>query len=256
MTDQENYDDFFQGGEKIPSFKFEGVGSGVVGTIESMTKQQQTDFSDPTKKLFFDNGDPRMQLRVVLSTTLRGWQGVAKIPTDNEGHELPQSEDDGRRAVYVKSDMQRACADAFRASGAPGPRVGGKLGVKVSGFKDVQKGNPLTLYAAMYQAPVPVEDSFFAGGQQQPQGQPAQQQGQPQYQGQQAPQQPQYQQPPAPQDPWATGPTSPQTPPQQSQYAPQQPAAAPAPQDPWAAAGQPQQPAQAPAQQQYAEPPF
>lgn len=164
------YDDFFDGvGGGAPSFKFGDVGSFVRGTILDQFKQQQTDYADKNKKLFFDDGvTPRMQLAVTLQTELRNWEKCAKIPKDEQGNDKPASEDDGKRRIYIKSDMQRAVGQAIQASPQQkgGLKNGGTLAVKLSGHKDVGKGNPLSLFEAKYEPPA-AGDGFFDGGAQQ-----------------------------------------------------------------------------------------
>jgi hypothetical protein len=169
VGDGSEYDDFFEGSAPgSPSFKFNGeVGDVVSGEILDQYKTQQTEYKKPDVKLFFDDGKPRMQLNVTLQTSLRNWDRVTKIPTDDDGNEKPASDDDGKRRVYIKSDMQRAVGKAiFDATGEKGGlRNGGKLAVKLTGFKDTGKGNPLPLYEARYSAPAPKEtDGFFEDG--------------------------------------------------------------------------------------------
>lgn len=175
----EEFDDFFSGGVKgAPGFDFgatqnggeKAVGSQVIGEIVEMVKMQQIDFG--TKKpLFFENGDPRMQVAITLQTELRGWQGVKPklIPVDDAtGQPKAPQLDDGKRRIYVKGDMVRAINVACAKAGQK-PRIGGKLAVVVKGFEDVGKGNPKTLYDAQY-LPAPEKvatDSFFDAGQQQ-----------------------------------------------------------------------------------------
>jgi hypothetical protein len=179
MSDGSEYDDFFEGsGGGAPSFKFSGaIGDVVSGEVLDQFKTQQTKFGDPNTKLFFDDGAPRMQLNVTLQTALRNWDRVTKVPLDENDQPKPASEDDGKRRIYIKSDMQRAVGKAIReATGKGGGlRNGGTLAVKLTGFKDVGKGNPLPLYEARYKAPEPgAEDgSFFAAGSTPPAQQPA-----------------------------------------------------------------------------------
>lgn len=178
MTEEKQYDDFFEGqGEKVASFKFQGIGDVVVGTILDQFKTQQTKFGTGDK-LFFDDGTPRMQLNVTLQTDLRNWDKVTKPLEDENDKPLPASEDDGKRRIFIKSDMQSAIGKAIKAAGAPGLRNGGKLAVKMTGTKDVGKGNPMSLYEARYQPPAEGDGFFDAGAAQQPPAQqaPAQQQ--------------------------------------------------------------------------------
>lgn len=220
-------EDFFDGVGQAgaPSFKFNGVGDGVRGTIVSQYATVVTDTSGNVK--FYPpkgNEGPRPipQLNVTLQTSLRNWDKVNKIPVDENGNPKPPSEDDGLRRIYVKYDMRNAVGRALVAAGIThgGIQNGGELAVKMVGTKPTGQPNDLPLYEARYTPPSPSAGFDFGAEPQAATPQP-----------QQAPQQ-QYQQAPAQQpaqaDPWATQ---------------QQPA--PAQGDPWGG----QQPAQN-------EPPF
>ena len=248
------YDEFFQrGGNFAPSFKFDQIGANVAGEILSIDQQDQTDFDDPTKKLYDDRGNVKQQLQVILQTPLRNWQGVAKIPADQEtGQPQPPSTDDGRRAIYVKGWMIGAVGDAVeKATGLrAAPQVGGRLAVRFAKTQPPRsgRGQDMKLYEAVYVPPNPSDPMFQQAPQQQPA--PPQQQWQQPAPPQQAPQQ-QWQQPAPPQTPVATFSAqqaqqtgngwgqqqAPQQPaPQQwQQPAPQQPAPQQAPpaDDPW-----------------------
>src|SRR5690606_38639626 len=87
---------------------------------------------------------------------------------------LPPSEDDGKRAIFVKGWMITPVGDAVEAAtkrrGAPQP--GGMLAVRHSGTRPAPgKPQPIKLYEAHYQAPAAGAELFN-----QPQGQPAAQQ--------------------------------------------------------------------------------
>lgn len=176
----DSFDDFFSGGVKgAPGFDFGAtqnggekvIGATIMGTIIEMAKMQQRDYTDPSKLLYFDNGDPRMQVAITLQTDLRGWAGVKPklIPVD-EATQQPKdpSQDDGKRRIFVKGDLVRAINVACAAAAQPGqpvqkPRVGGRLAVRVKGFEPTQKGNDKVLYDAQY-VPAPEvapTDSFF-----------------------------------------------------------------------------------------------
>jgi hypothetical protein len=173
------FDEFFQGGggEFAPSLKFKNgsgpggqteVGGGVIGTIVSMHQQDQTK-QGGNEKVPDGKGGFKQQVQIILQTDLRNWDKVAKIPTDKEtGAELPASEDDGRRAIYVKGWMTGAIGDAVaEATGKPGaPEIGGKLGVKVTELVPTDKGNPYPKYKAVYTPPAAGQALFeqAAGG--------------------------------------------------------------------------------------------
>lgn len=166
----DNFDDFFGQGEFVPTAKFtndtgpEGrtqVGGKIVGEILSMAKQDQKDFvtGDPIPD---GKGGNKQELKVVLQTEYRNWDKVAKVPEDDDKKPMADSEDDGRRAIYVRGWMIGAIGDAVKkATGNPGgPKVGGKLGVKVTELVDTTKGNPFPKYEAVYTPPA-ASDGFF-----------------------------------------------------------------------------------------------
>jgi hypothetical protein len=122
----------------VPSFKFEKHGDTIRGQITSLEMQQQRDFTTQAP-MTWDDGRPRMQLRIVIATDLR----------DND-------EDDGSRAVYVKGQLQQAVRDAVRTAGASKIEIGGTLAVRYdSDGEPPKKGlNAPKQYKAKYEAPV------------------------------------------------------------------------------------------------------
>lgn len=104
-------DDFFSGGGK--SFKFDRVGASITGVVKRREVRQQTDFKTG-KPLFFEDGTPRKQLIVTVSTDLRD-------PEDEH--------DKGDRNVYVKGKMVATVRDAIKAGGADKLEDGGILTV-------------------------------------------------------------------------------------------------------------------------------
>lgn len=158
-------DDFFDGvGEGgAPGFKFDGVNTGVKGTI---VDQYRTFVTEPgsRKPKEYSDGTPIPQLNVTLQTELRNWDKVTKVPTDADGDALPASEDDGKRRIFVKYDMRRAIGVAVKQAGERALATDGVLAVKVSGFKKTGQPNDLPLYEARYQAPPKVENAdMFTG---------------------------------------------------------------------------------------------
>ena len=172
----DNFDEFFEqaGGDFAPTLKFTNdkgpggrtqVGGGVIGEILSMTKQQQTKYqSNPPEPIFAKDGvTPLMELKVILQTTLRDWDKCAKVPKDADKNPLPASEDDGKRAIYVRGWMTGAIGDAVeKATGRKGaPKIGGRLGVKLTELVETTKGNPYPKYEAVYTAPSGAEGFDF-----------------------------------------------------------------------------------------------
>lgn len=238
-----NLDSFFQGGDYVPGWWTGAVGNSIVGKILEIEQQDQTDFNTGNP-IPDGKGGIKQQLRVVLETQMRNWEGLKNPPTRQDEHgnfsPMPPSEDDGRRAVYVKGWMTGAVGDAVKAAtGVVGaPRVGGQLAIRVTELVPTNKGNPFPKFEAQYKPPAVGESMFQeVADQQQAAQQPPQQGGW----GQQAAQQPQQQAQPqpqqqAPQQPQQQGGWNPQGAPQPQQQAAQQPQQD---QNPWVGAEEP-----------------
>ena len=167
-----NPDDLFGGGDFVPSFNLKAVGDSGAGEVVSVEVQDQTDFNTGQPIVDQRTGQPKKQLKVILQSEHRGWDNVTSPPTvrDAAGHESPRdpSEDDGRRALFVKGWMIGAIGDAVRAAGESGaPKEGGKLAVRVTELvpSSVKGGFPYRKYEARYQPPAP-QDAMFAAPQQ------------------------------------------------------------------------------------------
>lgn len=134
-----NPNDLLMGsGSKSASFPV--IGTTVTGRIVREPKaQQQTDAKTNQPKTY-DNGDPMMQIVAQLQTADRD-------PADPD--------DDGIRAVYIKSKMLLAVREAIKKSGAKGLEVGGELSITYTadGEKTNKAFNPPKLYAATYRPP-------------------------------------------------------------------------------------------------------
>lgn len=148
MPDKDDANDFlFGGGAK--AFAFEQLGDKVTGEIKAMKKQQQTDMQSGEPS-FWNNGEPKMMLRIELQTDLQ----------DTE-------EDEGMRSVYLRggnftaakgsgTSSLLAVKDAVRRSGsANGIELGGILTMEYTGMgQAANKGfTPPKLYTASYRAP-------------------------------------------------------------------------------------------------------
>ena len=126
----------------VPSFKFTNIGAIAKGEIVSLDMQQQNDFESGAP-LWWDEAktQPRMQLRIVLATDER------------------DGDDDGRRAIYVKGQMQAAVRDAIKKAGADKIEEGGTLAVKYDSDGEPPKSasgkplNPPKQFVAQYQPP-------------------------------------------------------------------------------------------------------
>ena len=124
-------------GGGVQSFKFATPNDKVSGVITHMAMLQQTDFKTQ-KPLFWDNGDPKMQMAITLSTVL-----------------AESDDDDGNRRIFVKGQMQKAIQEAVKKAGARGLAEGGELVVQYTGDGEAERGmNPPKLYRARYAPPV------------------------------------------------------------------------------------------------------
>jgi hypothetical protein len=148
MPERDEINDFLNGAVG-KAFPFDHIGDTVKGVIVEMKKVQQTDM-ESGKPSFWDNGDPKMMLRIVLQTELQD-----------------DDEDEGLRSVYLRggnytaatgkgTSSQIAVKDAVRRSGAPnGIQPGGMLTMQYSGeaAKTNRAFNAAKLYTAHYEAP-------------------------------------------------------------------------------------------------------
>jgi hypothetical protein len=120
--------------------KFDKPGVSVTGSIaEQPTIQQQRNF-DTGALEYWEDGNPKYQLVVVLNTDQR---------------DPDVQDDDGTRAVYVRGNLQKAIRDAVRQAGADGLETGGMLTVTYTGDGvPSRKGiNPPKMYSATYKPP-------------------------------------------------------------------------------------------------------
>ena len=145
----EDIDRFLEGGGG-KSAKFETMGDMVKGVVTECSLQPQTSLDDG-KTLYWDNGDPRMQL-------------VIRLQTDERDDSIEN--DEGVRTLYAKGGnfevatgqgkaMKNAIADAVKSSGAK-LREGGKLQIAYTGEgKKTNRGySAPKLYTAKYEGPV------------------------------------------------------------------------------------------------------
>lgn len=134
------------------SHKFDVIGSTCKGTIESLELLQQTDFESGAP-LFWDDAktQAKMQLRIILATD-----------------ERDGDDDDGRRSVWAKGQLQVAIRDAIKTAGADKIEEGGTLAVQYSADGEPPKRgmNAPKIYKAKYESPtatpaaVAVDDLF------------------------------------------------------------------------------------------------
>ena len=161
-------ENFFEGAVRTgaPSVSLRQPGDFVHGEIVEQFMTEAKKFGSDEVEVDRKTGQPIKQLVVILQTDLRNWDKVAKVPTTEAGVEKPGSEDDGKRAVYIKpwTNIHGAVGKAVaKATGKPGPlRDGGTLGVKIAKLENTGKGNPLKVHEAVYTAPA--ESNGFFGG--------------------------------------------------------------------------------------------
>lgn len=166
-------ENFFEGAASTgaPSASLKNIGDYVHGEIVEQFKVEAKKFGTDEVELDKKTGEPIKQLVVILQTTQRNWQGVARVPltdpTDRNSAPKDPSEDDGRRALYIKpwTNLHGAVAKALQvAKAGKGLQNGGTLGVKITDLEDRGKGNPLKVHQAVYEAPAASSGDFFAGG--------------------------------------------------------------------------------------------
>lgn len=159
-------DTFFEktAGTGAPSASLSVVDDYIDGEIVDQAIVDKKKFGSDEIEKDSRTGENVKQLLVVLQTELRNWQGVSKVPTNEDGSAKAASEDDGRRAVYVApwTNIHSAVNDAIvAATGKKGPLLtGGRLGVKITELRNTGKGNPLKIHAARYVPPA-ASDGFF-----------------------------------------------------------------------------------------------
>lgn len=160
----ENLDDVFDsagGGSGAPSYdwpkdgKNPRIGAMITGEVVDLFRTVVKDAQTKEPKLD-KNGNEQTQVNITIQTNLRNWESVTNVPKDEEGNELPASEDTGLRRIYCKYRMLQATAQAVRESDQKkgAPKIGGKLAVRVKGLVDVGQLNKLPDYEAKYQPPV------------------------------------------------------------------------------------------------------
>jgi hypothetical protein len=150
MSNALNYDeldDLFTGGG-APAASFAAIGDSISGTIVNAEARQQTDF-DSGEPLTWDNGDPRMEVVLTLSTKLRD----------------PEIEDDeGERRLFCRGQMLTAMRGAVKKAKDKKPRIGGRITVTYSEDGEQKKKgfNKPKLFTVVYEPPndVAVEGLF------------------------------------------------------------------------------------------------
>ena len=132
---------FLMGGEKVKSCSFKGpVGIIWEGEVLEEPKMVQQRGYDDDELLWWDKEEtkPKMAAVIKLQTTV-------KDPADPE--------DLGVRGLWVKGESQKAVAQAVRAAGEKGIKVGGYLKIKFYAERDDTKpGEKPRFLTKLYQA--------------------------------------------------------------------------------------------------------
>lgn len=143
----------FLSGNKVPYWptKASTFGDSINGTIcEEPTVSQQTEPNGALKT--WPDGNPMMQMVVTIKTGIRD----------------PQiEEDDGRRTLYVKGQMQAALRDAVTAVGRKGIDVGGEITMVYTHDKEpASRGlSPARQFSCVYKPPTQAATAAFLGTQ-------------------------------------------------------------------------------------------
>ena len=118
-----------------PGFKFEAVNDICRMIVTGADTRQQTDFATRKPK-FYDDGNPMMQLVITGDET------------DAEGNRTGEE-----TRLYAKGQMLKVIKEAIVTAGGSGLEIGGKLAVKLTGFEDTGKGNPMKVFVAKWDRP-------------------------------------------------------------------------------------------------------
>jgi hypothetical protein len=122
------------GGSPSLSFKDSSVGDSYEGTIAELRAVQVRNYEDPTKLEYWDDGKPKMQIEVTLSTEYAN-------PSDPD--------DDGKRRVFLFGQKLRAAKEELAKKGFKTFEVGMGFKITLSGTKPSQnkRYNDVKLYS-------------------------------------------------------------------------------------------------------------
>lgn len=155
------------GGTFAASYKPNGIGDGFKGEVLDWRKEQGKKFNSDDLDTLAD-GTAKFQYVITVQTGFSNWDRAAKVPKDEDGRELPASEDDGKRNVYIANQKSSNYGDVARAVISQLPdaddfkdAIGGVLMGKFVEEIDTGKGNPYKKFEYRYEAPKK-EDGFQA----------------------------------------------------------------------------------------------
>lgn len=122
------------GGSPSLSFKDSSVGDSYEGTIADLRAVQVRNYEDPTKLEYWDDGKPKMQIEITLSTEYAD-------PSDPD--------DDGKRRVFLFGQKLRAAKEELAKKGFKTFEVGMGFKITLSGTKPSQnkRYNDVKLYS-------------------------------------------------------------------------------------------------------------
>lgn len=122
------------GGSPSLSFKDSSVGDSYEGTIADLRAVQVRNYEDPTKLEYWDDGKPKMQIEITLSTKYAD-------PSDPD--------DDGKRRVFLFGQKLRAAKEELAKKGFKTFEVGMGFKITLSGTKPSQnkRYNDVKLYS-------------------------------------------------------------------------------------------------------------
>ena len=122
-------------GSSVPSLSFKdlAVGDSYEGVITGLRTVQVRNYEDPTKLEFWDDGKPKLQIEVTLSTSYAD-------PTDPD--------DEGSRRVFLFGQKLRAAQDEMRKKGLKKLEIGSQFIITLTGTKPSQnkRYNDVKLY--------------------------------------------------------------------------------------------------------------
>lgn len=145
-------DSFFSSTSGFASAQFKQIGDSVTGFVFYEPEVRQARDFDTGQPAVWPDGNPKMQMIVVLMTDLAGEQG---------------EDDMGHRTLYIpqSSNMARAVGEAIHKAGAKKLEIGGKLRVKYEGDgTPPRKGfHAPKVFSALYRVPEKpkADDEFF-----------------------------------------------------------------------------------------------
>jgi len=122
------------GGSPSLSFKDSSVGDSYEGTIADLRAVQVRNYEDPTKLEYWDDGKPKMQIEITMSTEYAD-------PSDPD--------DDGKRRVFLFGQKLRAAKEELAKKGFKTFEVGMGFKITLSGTKPSQnkRYNDVKLYS-------------------------------------------------------------------------------------------------------------